>query len=214
MKNKKRFNKTYKQQPTKRQRQQNTKQKTIALFLALLFLLTTYSAITTTYTKEQVKEQQQAITAQQQPIYFLLIKDISINAPDNFRLAHEASAQACQKHGLATTTPDGSRISDCVVDLLAIAATETGASFNLQAIGDNGHSIGLFQICDTYHPEITTAQRQDPFFSADWTLARMINNHYKTNRDYAVRKHNGGINWRTANYLKKVNHYKTMLLAI
>lgn len=210
MKNKKRFNKTYKQQPTKRLKKEKQKHLIIASLLALTFAGSLYSAISTSMLSSKIDQAAQLIENAPAPVY-TYIKDISLNAPDNFRLAHQATAQACQKHGLATTTPDGSRISDCVADLLAMVAVETGASFNLNAIGDSGHSIGLFQICDTYHPKITTEQRQDPFFSADWTLARMINNHYKTNRNYAIRRHNGGINWRTADYLNKVNQYKSLL---
>lgn len=206
-----RYNKTYKKQATKRLQRQKQKHLIIASLLALTFTGSLYSAISTSMLSSKIDQAAQLIENTPAPVY-TYIKDISLNSPENFRIAHQASAQACQKHGLATTTPDGSRISDCVADLLAMVAVETGASFNLQAIGDNGHSIGLFQICDTYHPEITTEQRQDPFFSADWTLARLINNHYKTNRDYAIRRHNGGINWRTANYLKKVNTYKSLLI--
>jgi len=207
MKNKKRYNKTYKKQPTKRQRNQKTKQLLIASLLCLTFAGSLYSAIITNKLSTIL---QQTETSQQPAISILMIHDISLNSPDSFRLAHEASAQACAKHGLATTTPDGLSLSDCVADLLAIAATETGASFNFYAIGDSGYSVGLFQINSYYHPQITTAQRQDPFFSADWTLARMINNGYLTNRDLAVKKHNGGINWRTAQYLEKVNYYKSL----
>lgn len=205
------YDQSYKQ--LKRQRQQKQKNLIIASLLALTFAGSLYSAISTTMLSSKIDQATQLIENAPAPVY-TYIRDISLNSPDNFRIAHQATVQACQKHGLATTTPDGLHISDCVADLLAMVATETGASFNFHAIGDNGHSIGLFQICDTYHPNITTAQRQDPFFSADWTIARMINNHYKTNRDYAVRKHNGGINWKTAQYLAKVNYYKNMLLAI
>ncbi len=207
-----RYNKTYKGQLTKRLKKEKQKHLLIAFLLALTFAGSLYSAITTNKIANILQDntnttQQQAITTQ-----YILIKDISINSPDNFRIAHAAATQACAKHGLATTTPDGLHISDCVADLLAIAATETGNTFNAHAIGDNGNSIGLYQINAVYHSHITTAQRQDPFFSADWTLARMINNGYKTNRDYAIRKHNGGINWRTAQYLDKVNYYKNLLI--
>lgn len=204
-----RFNKTYKGQATKRLKAQKQKHLIIASLLVLTFIGSLYSAITTTTIKQLIEENNTATAPA--PVY-TYIKDISLNSPDNFRIAHQATVQACQKHGLATTTPDHLQISDCVADLLAMAAVETGNTFNFHAIGDNGNSIGLYQINAVYHPNITTAQRQDPFFSADWTLTRMINNHYKTNRDYAIRKHNGGINWRTAQYLAKVNYYKNLLI--
>ena len=204
------YYKTYKKQPTKRIKKEKDKQFILSLFLAIFSLLSLFSAITLKKINNELKEDNQPTST----INILMIKDISIptTSPDNFRLAHEASAQACAKHGLATTTPDGLSLSDCVADLLSIAATETGASFNFHAIGDSGNSVGLFQINSYYHPQITTAQRQDPFYSADWTLTRMINNHYKTNRDYSIRRHNGGINWRTAQYLEKVNYYKNLLI--
>lgn len=34
--------------------------------------------------------------------------------------------------------------------------------------GDSGHSRGLVQISDIYHPEITDVQADDPFFAIDF----------------------------------------------
>ena len=103
----KRYNKTYRQQPRKRLQRQKQKHLIISALLALTFAGSLYSAITTQTLKQTIQDnttQQQATTTQ-----YILIKDIS-NNPDNFRIAHQATAQACQKHGLATTTPDGLHI--------------------------------------------------------------------------------------------------------
>lgn len=210
----KRKNKTYKSKLTKYRKNQKEFKTLLTLFLALLFTLSTYSAITSTINSITNKKQDQAIETLKANYTKapLLIKDISLNNSNNFRLAHLASAQACQKHGLATTTQNGLSISQCVSDLLAMMATETGASFNFNARGDNNLSNGLLQINSHYHPTITLSQAQDPFFSADWTLARMINYGYKTNRDRAIMKHNGTPNTpNTLNYLNKVNAYALLL---
>jgi hypothetical protein len=113
-----------------------------------------------------------------------------------------ASFQACGKHGIDTF--------DCASDLVAMAGVETGNSYNFEAVGDLnwGGSYGVFQINSHYHPHITREQAFDPYFSADWTLARMIKKGYKEDRALGIRSHNGGINWRTLAYLEKVNSNK------
>jgi hypothetical protein len=110
-----------------------------------------------------------------------------------------ASFQACEKHGIDTL--------ECASDLVAMAGVETGNSYNFEAIGDLnwGGSYGVFQINSHYHPHITREQAFDPYFSADWTLARMIKKGYKEDRALGIRSHNGGMNWRTLAYLEKVN---------
>lgn len=44
------------------------------------------------------------------------------------------------------------------------------SQFNRYAIGDNGHSRGLVQIYDTYHPDITHEQAFDPVFAIDFLV--------------------------------------------
>ena len=52
--------------------------------------------------------------------------------------------------------------------LVSLAKCES--SLNPFAIGDNGHSRGLFQIHDKYHPEISTEQAMNIEFSTNWTI--------------------------------------------
>ena len=217
MKNKKRFNKTYKNRPTKYQRQQRTtaKQKTLSALLASLFILSLYSAIATTRHANTDKQQNATIATLTEKVYQIELKTKNTQAEV---IINESALQACHKHAL-DKTPE--QLDACRSDLVAMAYTETQEDpFNCELKGnDSYNSLGCFQISRHYHPEITDAQAIDPFFSADWTLARMINNGYKTNRDNAVRLHNGSItladgsdNWRTAQYLSKVNHYKNLLI--
>lgn len=44
---------------------------------------------------------------------------------------------------------------------------------NASVRGDKGHSRGLAQISDIYHPEVTDAQAFDPYFSIEF-LARYL----------------------------------------
>lgn len=207
MKNKKRFNKTYKNHPTKYQRQTTTKHKTIAALLSFLFLLSLYSAIATTRHATQQNQQQATLTAK---VYLIELKT---NNNEQETIINEAALQACHKHALDATP---AQLDVCRSDLVAMAYTETQEDpFNCNLPGaDSYDSLGCFQISRYYHPEITDSQAIDAYFSADWTLARMINNDYKNNRDHAIRLHNGSItladgrdNWRTAQYLKKVNNF-------
>lgn len=189
--------KTYRKRPTKYQKSRKANQTALALMFALTFSLSTYSAITASKTLTGAivapHSERQSITIDQ--LTLLPAKS------DSEREIWLASFQACQKHN----APD---INACADDLHAIAATETGNSFNLLSIGDNGKSKGAFQIHQGYHPHIETVQANDPYFAADWTLARMINNGYLTNRDISVMKHNGTPNTpKTLNYLSKVNSY-------
>lgn len=61
------------------------------------------------------------------------------------------------------------------------------SQYNPLAVGDGGHSRGLVQIYDNYHPDITHAQAFDPEFAVGflakeikngngdmWTCARML----------------------------------------
>lgn len=47
------------------------------------------------------------------------------------------------------------------------------SSYNPKALGDNGHSRGIAQIHDLYHPEISNTQAYDPDFALDY-LAKSI----------------------------------------
>lgn len=44
---------------------------------------------------------------------------------------------------------------------------------NSLAIGDHGHSHGLVQISDIYHPEISLVQANDPLFSIDYLASQI-----------------------------------------
>ena len=47
-----------------------------------------------------------------------------------------------------------------------VVSCESG--WNQYAIGDKGHSRGLVQIYDTYHPDISTQQAFNAFFSLNY----------------------------------------------
>lgn len=196
MKTTKRKNKTYKNKLTKYRQQEKTKQTLFAALLALTFAGSLFSALT--YNKI-TNTNQTATTPAPAPVILIELKT---NNHEQEVIIREAARAACLKHAITPIEP-------CINDLVAIAYVETQEdSFNCSMPGNDSYdSLGCFQISRHYHPEITDSQALDPFFSADWTLARMINNGYKTNRDYAIRRHNGGINWRTAQYLKKVNNF-------
>lgn len=192
--------KTYKKRPTKYQKSRKANQTALALVFALTFSLSTYSAITASKTLNTLTE---AIIAPHSERQSITIDQLTLlpAKSDSEREVWLASFRACEKHNV----PD---INACADDLHAIAATETGNSFNLLSIGDGGKSKGAFQIHQGYHPNIKTGQANDPYFAADWTLARMINNGYLTNRDRAIMKHNGTPNTpKTLKYLSKVNSY-------
>jgi hypothetical protein len=112
--------------------------------------------------------------------------------------AYEAVIEACRHHGLDN--------ENCRQDLMGIAYAETRDFTN--KIGDAGKSFGIMQIHLGYHRHITVEQANDIYFATKWTLARMIHNNYKTNRDVAIMKHNGTPNTsRTLAYLQTVNSY-------
>lgn len=212
MKTTTRKNKTYKNHPTKYQRQQQTttKHRALSALLASLFLLSLYSAIATTRHAMSEKQQNATIATLTAKVYQIELKT---NNHEQEVIINEAALQACHKHALDKTP---AMLDACRSDLVAIAYTETQEDpFNCNLPGaDSYDSLGCFQISRHYHPEITDQQAIDAYFSADWTLARMINNDYKNNRDHAIRLHNGSItladgrdNWRTSQYLKKVNNF-------
>lgn len=114
-----------------------------------------------------------------------------------------AADKACQNKGLG---------KNCVNDLRSIAATETNGTMNCNAVGDGGSAIGCFQINFYWPRTISKIQAKDIDVAVNWTLDTLIQNGYKTNRDVAIRKHNGSpTNPKTLNYLNKVNHWKTVI---
>jgi fructose 1,6-bisphosphatase len=50
---------------------------------------------------------------------------------------------------------------------------ESAHTMKPDIIGDNGHSHGIAQIHDKYHPEVSVAQANDPNFAIDF-MARQI----------------------------------------
>ncbi len=203
--------KTYKKRPTAYQAKQKRKLTSLSLVFASLFTLSAYSALSDTLTANRLQQALSALLPSHATTTKTSITPLTILPAknDGERETWLASFQACEKHGLNETIE---QLNDCAGTLHAIAATETGNSFNLLSVGDSGKSQGAFQIHQGYHPNITTAQAQDPYFSADWTLARMINNDYKTNSNRAIMKHNGTPNTsKTLAYLNKVNSYKLLL---
>lgn len=50
-------------------------------------------------------------------------------------------------------------------------------SLNTSIRGDFGHSRGLVQISDIYHPEITDKQADDPFFAIDFMAKNFAKGH-------------------------------------
>lgn len=114
-----------------------------------------------------------------------------------------ASEQACKYVGLDN--------KECQEDLVGIAYTET-RSFNCQSYGDSGLARGCFQIHRGYHPEITVAQAEDPYWAAIWTIKRMVNSYgYPKNRETAIRGHNGNpYKSTTLKYFETVNSFVKM----
>lgn len=107
---------------------------------------------------------------------------------------------ACAKYGLG---------ENCINDLRAIAANETAGTFDCEQVGDGGSAHGCFQINFHWPRTITPEQAVEIKTSVNWTLDRLIATGYKTNRDGAIRRHNGSAtNPKTLTYLNNVNRYK------
>lgn len=196
--------KTYRGKPTKYQQKRFNQHKGLILIIIIIVLGSEwlYERLESDKGINYQENTQDATTGQIEGNKEVLMIGLKSKNPEAEQVVWEASFQACKKHGIDTY--------ECASDLVAMAGVETGNYYNFEAIGDGGKSKGIFQIHQGYHRHITDEQAFDPYFSADWTLARMINNGYKTNRDYAIRRHNGGINWRTLAYLEKVNNNKTL----
>lgn len=110
-----------------------------------------------------------------------------------------AAEQACKYVGLDS--------KQCREDLVGIAWTEV-RNFDCLVPGDGSKSYGCFQIHLGYHPTITKAQAQDPYWAAIWTIKRMVAYGYPKQRDNAIRAHNGSINNpKTLAYLNTVNEF-------
>ena len=123
---------------------------------------------------------------------------IKTNYEENEIIARDASEKACAWAGLGKT---------CVEDLMGISYAET-RSFNYKAQGDGSQSWGLHQIHLGYHPDVTKEQALDPYWSAKWTIKRLISKGYLVDRDYAIQSHNGTPNKeKTLAYLSVVNEY-------
>lgn len=90
---------------------------------------------------------------------------------------------------------------DCPKILYAMAEQES--YFGKVMVGDGGKSHGFFHIMD-YH-NVSKACSEDLACSAKWTLNRMVAKGFATNRDNAIRLHNGGLkNPVTLTYLQLV----------
>jgi hypothetical protein len=217
-----RKNLTYKKRLTKYQ--EKRKHREIAIFLIIFFSLSLGNMLVERFSREnginihllaqntttgQLDAKNNITSNQPEITNTKTIDDLeiivlnSIN-PENQKTVYLASFQACKKHSIED-------LENCARDLMAMAATETGNSFNFKAVGDGGKSKGIFQIHQGYHKHIINEQAFDPYFAADWALTRMINYGYKTNRDFAIMKHNGTPNTpNTLYYLSKVNKYKNL----
>lgn len=54
-----------------------------------------------------------------------------------------------------------------------IAVIECESHWDSDAVGDHGHSHGLVQIYNSYHPEITMNEANDPRFAIDYLLSNL-----------------------------------------
>lgn len=78
--------------------------------------------------------------------------------------------------------------ADCPRVLYGMAMRES--SFGTNMVGDGGRSLGWFQILDI-HTKVTKACKYDLECSARFSLRRMIEHGFNTDRDYAIMAHNG-----------------------
>jgi len=126
------------------------------------------------------------------------IKTPYFDAEVNIRLASE---QACKYIGAEKWSGE----KQCIEDLVGIAYAET-RSFNCKSSGDSGKAKGCFQIHLGYHPQVTVAQAEDPFWAAIWTAKRLVSKGYPKYRSNSIMAHNGtpGTD-KTLSYLATVN---------
>lgn len=95
------------------------------------------------------------------------------------------------KNNIAEKICEDARIYDlpCWQDLKAMREKE---SFDGKAMtGDNGKSRGWYHIQTKLH-KISDACAMDFECSTEWTVKNLITNGYKTDRLYAISRHNGG----------------------
>ncbi|MBU4309667.1 LysM peptidoglycan-binding domain-containing protein [Candidatus Parcubacteria bacterium] len=79
------------------------------------------------------------------------------------------------------------------------------SSFGRSLVGDDGRSIGPFQINLSAHPEVTRAQAMNWEWSANWAADYLIKQGYKQNSFMALRRYNGSVkNPKTEKYAKAV----------
>ena len=199
MKTTSRKNKTYRKQATKRERKITL--SIIFGIFALVMLLSLYSSLSLLITKN--KEQgnqsikQTSINIEDLSIYYI--------SNENEKTAYLAIFQAVD----SLLANQSKSIKDkAITDLHAMAHQENNDfSFNTPG-NDSYKSSGLFQISRYYHPTITTEQQNDPYFSANWTLKRLLANNYPSNRSNAIMSHNGTPNIKaTKHYLNDINNY-------
>jgi hypothetical protein len=98
-------------------------------------------------------------------------------------------------------TSKGITSDDCSKTLYGMAVIES--RMGKEMTGDNGNSHGWFHIMG--YNKVSSKCMNDLECSASWSLDRMIRLGYKTDPDYAVRRHNGSAsNPMTLAYLNKV----------
>lgn len=61
---------------------------------------------------------------------------------------------------------------------MALAVSNCESGFNADALGDKGHSRGLWQIYDLAHPDVSKAMAYNPASSTEWAMPRLKNNPY------------------------------------
>jgi NhaP-type Na+/H+ and K+/H+ antiporter len=93
-------------------------------------------------------------------------------------------------------------MTECYYVLLGIAKAES--TFDNSRIGDQGRSLGPFQIQYKLH-NITKEQAFDYGFAAEWTIDRMVRDYSFPSSytfTYAIQAHNG-IVMKSSGHMKK-----------
>ena len=67
------------------------------------------------------------------------------------------------------------------------------SNWDQYATGDDGHSRGLVQIYDLYHPEITDAERLNPYFSINYLASKISEGHGNLWSCYKKKKGGKGV---------------------
>ena len=63
-----------------------------------------------------------------------------------------------------------------------IAVIKCESKFNVNAVGDHGHSFGLVQIFLPAHPNITKKQALDPDFAVEYLASHWFSDHWTCQR--------------------------------